>query len=124
MQRLYAPKFTSLLLRIGLAFAFFYAAVASFVSPQDWVGYFPLFMRDIIPGTILLPIFSGIELFLAIWLILGWYVRFSALIAALMLIGIVVVNLSLLSVVFRDVSLAIMALALYTHETTSRTAAR
>lgn len=116
MQWLHSPKLPRLLLRTALAFAFLYASVSSFIAPQDWVGYFPLFMRHIVPGNILLPIFSGIELFLAIWLLVGWYTRYAALLAAVMLAGIVVTNPSQLIVTFRDVSLVIAALALFALE--------
>ncbi len=113
MKFLDRPGLPALLLRVALAFAFLYASVSSFLSPNDWVGYFPAIMRSIVPGTVLLPIFSGIELFVAILLLVGWYTRYVALFAAVMLAGIVVANPALLSVTFRDVSLVIAALALF-----------
>lgn len=109
-------RIVSLILRIGLAFAFIYASLSAFVSPNDWVGYLPQAMRNIVPGTVLLPIFSSLELILAIWLLSGWMIIYAALLAAAMLGGIVVLDPALLPITFRDISLVFMALALYALE--------
>lgn len=99
-------------LRVGLAVVFLYAAISSFVSPNDWIGYLPSFMRNILPATVLLGIFSVIELILAAWLLSGVYVRFAALLAAAMLLGIIMSNFSLLPISFRDIGLFFASLAL------------
>jgi len=105
-------RFMSLFLRIGLAIVFLYAAISSFISPNDWVGYLPGFVRNILPETVVLGIFSVIELSLAAWLLSGVYVRFAALLCVIMLLGIVVSNFSLLPISFRDIGLIFAALAL------------
>lgn len=105
-------KLAPLFLRIGLATVFLFAAVSSFVSPDDWVGYLPSFVKAIVPATVVLAVFSVIELLLAAWLLSGVYVRFAALLAAVMLLGIVVSNFSLLPISFRDIGLIFAALAL------------
>jgi uncharacterized membrane protein (DUF485 family) len=102
----------SFLLRVGLAIVFLYAAVSSFISPNDWIGYLPSFLRNILPTTIVLGIFSILELILAAWLLSGVYVRFAGLLAAAMLLGIVLSNFSLLPISFRDIGLFFAALAL------------
>jgi uncharacterized membrane protein YphA (DoxX/SURF4 family) len=107
---------TTWLLRAGLALVFLYASINSFLSPQDWVGYFPQFMRDVVPVSILLPVFSVYELALAAWLLSGIYVKYAALLAAATLAGIVVSNFSLLPISFRDMALMLAALALYFDE--------
>lgn len=109
-------RIVSLILRIGLAFAFFYASLAAFVSPNDWVGYLPQVIRNIVPGTTILPIFSSLELILAVWLLSSWRLTYAALAAAAMLGGIVILDPALLSITFRDVSLVFMAIALYALE--------
>src|SRR6266567_8842562 len=98
------------LLRAGLTLVFLYASVNSFLSPQDWVGYFPQFIRDIVPTSILLPIFSVYELGLAAWLLSGLYAKYAALLAAATLAGIVVSNFALLSISFRDIALMLAAI--------------
>src|SRR5262245_19172312 len=82
-------RFSPLLLRIGLAIVFVYAAVASTLSPDDWVGFLPKFMTALIPGETLLKVFSVFELILAAWLLSGVYVRYAALLCAATLAGIV-----------------------------------
>ncbi|HEX6462202.1 MAG TPA: DoxX family membrane protein [Candidatus Saccharimonadales bacterium] len=106
------PQLPSLLIRIGLAIIFTYAAVASFVSPREWIGFLPQPLTAIFPAEILLQIFSVVELLLAAWLLSGVYVRFAALFAAFMLAGIVVSNFQLFSISFRDIALIFAALAL------------
>ena len=107
---------TSLLLRIALAFVFVYAAVSSFVSPNDWIGYMPKFMRGIVPDGLLLGGFSVFEIALSLWLLSGLYAKYAALLAAAMLAGIVALNPVLLPITFRDIGLLIAALALFTEE--------
>jgi uncharacterized membrane protein YphA (DoxX/SURF4 family) len=106
----------SLILRIALAFVFLYAALSSFVSPNDWIGYMPKFMRGTVPDQVLLGGFSLFEIALSAWLLSGLYVKYAALLAAAMLIGIVILNPVLLPITFRDVGLFIAALALYAEE--------
>lgn len=103
----------SLILRIALAFVFLYASVSSFISPNDWIGYMPRFMRGIVPDQLLLGGFSVAEIGLSAWLLSGLYVKYAALLAAAMLGGIVVLNPALLPITFRDVGLFIAALALF-----------
>ncbi len=106
----------SLLLRLGLSIMFLYAAVSAFLTPDEWVGYLPQFMRDIVPAEVLLPVFSIVELILAAWLLSGLYVTYAALLAAAMLAGIVVFNFQLFAISFRDIGLFFAALALYFEE--------
>lgn len=103
-----APVF----LRVGLATVFLYAAISSFLNPNEWVGYLPSFVRDVLPVTVVLGVFSVMELIVAAWLLSGVYVRFAALVCVAMLLGIVVSNFSLLPISFRDIGLILAALAL------------
>lgn len=105
-------KLASLLLRLGLAGAFAYVAAASFYDPFSWIGFFPPFLREIIPAQILLTVFSVYEIILALWLLLGRKLFYAALLSAATLIGIVVFNLGAMDILFRDVALALAALAL------------
>lgn len=104
-------KLAQLLLRLGLAFIFLYAVVSATLSPLNWIGYFPPWAR-IFPEDLLLKLFSAGELGLALWLLSGWKLFYSAAGAALLLAAITLSNLSLLDVTFRDVGLVAAALAL------------
>lgn len=101
-----------LLLRLGVAFAFVYPAVSAFFNPLAWVGYFPAFVVDIIPVGIALLIFGVIEIVIAVWILFGKNIFIPSIVATIFLIAIVVVNWSQMDVVFRDIPIALMSLAL------------
>lgn len=103
----------SLILRIALASVFLYAAISSFISPNDWIGYMPSFMRGIVPDSLLLGGFSMLEIVLSLWLLSGRNMIDASLVSAALLGGIVVLNPALLPITFRDIGLFIAALALY-----------
>lgn len=102
----------ALLLRIGLAIIFLYAAVGSLTNPQEWIGFLPGILRDMFPADLLLKVFSGYEALLVAWLLSGVYVRFAAILCAATLGGIVVSNFQLFEITFRDIALIFAALAL------------
>jgi hypothetical protein len=45
-------KAASLLLRIGLAFVFIYAAIASLETPKEWLGFIPQFSTKFIAADL------------------------------------------------------------------------
>jgi uncharacterized membrane protein YphA (DoxX/SURF4 family) len=105
-------KIASLLLRIGLAIVFLYAAVASFLEPGTWIAFLPSFLTNIIPAGPLLTIFSIYEIIVAVWLMSGRKIFYAAAIASLTIVGIISSNLSFLDIVFRDFAILFAALAL------------
>lgn len=94
--------------RFSLSFAFLYASIASFVDPNAWIGWLPSFLQQ--PS--ILTAFGIAEILLALWLLSGKHTFWAALVSAGMLGGIVVFNIPSMLIVFRDVSLALAALAL------------
>src|SRR5579863_2998872 len=106
------------LLRCAIASVFAYAAIASFITPDNWIGYFPLFLRHIIPQSLLLTGFSVYELTLAVWLLTGKFTFFAAILAAVTLSGIIIFNIDQLDIVFRDftIILAALSLAVFTYK--------
>ncbi len=102
-----------LLLRVGVAFAFLYPPFAAIADPVSWISYFPDFVRAIpIDSLLLLHGFGAIEVLLALWVLSGWKIRIPATIMTVMLLGIVVFNWASIDVLFRDISLVTMTLAL------------
>ena len=98
-----------LLLRIGVAFSFLYPPIAAFFDPDSWMGYFPVF----VPASLtLLHVFGAIEIALALWILFGKRIWIPSALAAFMLLAIVAFNLTQFDVLFRDVSIAAVALAL------------
>ncbi len=100
------------ILRWGLAFVFFYAALASLLHPEAWEGYLPGFLTGAIPARLLLSIFAIYELILAGWLFFGRKLVWAAGLAALTFVATTFLNLSILDITFRDIGLAMAALAL------------
>lgn len=107
------PAVAAALLRYGLAIVFLYAAFSSLQHPLEWVGFLPSFMSKIAPLKTLAYVFAVYELVLTVWLVVGVYLRYAALICALTLAAIVAMNPSQLITTFRDIGLACMAMALF-----------
>jgi len=99
-------------LRLGVAFAFLFPPINAVFDPYSWVGYFPSFIRDLSPGLGFLHAFGIIEVAIGLWILSGRKVFVPSVIAAAMLLLIVIFNLNDFQVLFRDVSIALMALAL------------
>ena len=100
-------------LRIGLAFALLYPPFAALGDPVSWAAYFPAFIRDLpIDTTLLLHAFGVFEVVLALWILSGWRIRVPATLSAILLLGIVAFNPADFEVLFRDLSIAAIAIAL------------
>ncbi len=105
-------RLISFLLRIGIAIAFLYAAVAAFLDPFSWIGFLPIWIEDIIPRSVVLSIFSTFEILLSLWLLSGKVVFRSAVLSSATLGAIILFNIQSLDIVFRDVPILFAALAL------------
>ncbi|HWP61592.1 MAG TPA: hypothetical protein VN495_03240 [Candidatus Paceibacterota bacterium] len=113
MKRDYA----NLVLRAGLAFAFLYPPLNALSDPNSWLGYFPHVVRAAaesagIPDLLLLHGFGVVEIVIALWLLSGWRIFWPSCVALLMLAGIVFFDFADLQILFRDISIAAIALAL------------
>ena len=100
------------LLRIGVAFAFIYPAVRALFNPFAWVGYFPMFVGDMISLGVALYIIGAIEIIIALWILFGKNIFIPSSIATVFLLVIVVFNWSQIDVLFRDIPIAAMSLIL------------
>ena len=105
-------KRATLILRLGLAAVFGYAAASSLVSPADWIGYLPHFAAAIVPVPVLLKLFTAYELLLALWLLSGKYLRWAGILSALTMLGIIASDVKLFAITFRDIAIATGAVAL------------
>ncbi len=101
-----------LLLKLGLAFCFLYAGIATLVRPEDWIGFYPPLLRSYIPAGILVSGFSLYQLGLSIGLIVKKYTFPAAVLASLTLLGIIFSNFGQMDLIFRDISILFAALAL------------
>lgn len=108
-----SPNFASLVLRLGLAFVFAYAAIDAFRNPDVWTPYLPSFVTSRFNAKTVLDIFSVLQLALVAWLLIGRYLKFAAVFAVLLLGGIVVSNPHSFLITFRDVGLIAASAALF-----------
>lgn len=106
------PKLASLVLRIGIAFTFFYAAISALVVPDAWIGYYPEWIKNLFPASFLLLSHSILELALGFWLLSGRGTFYAATVSALWLLGIILGTFGLFLVTFRDVAIFSAAVAL------------
>lgn len=107
-------RIVDLILRIGLAFAFLYPPLDAVADPNTWLGYFPPFLHGYVPDMALLHGFGLVEVVIALWLLSGWRIFWPALLAFVMLLAIVVFDSAGggFQILFRDLSIATIALAL------------
>jgi uncharacterized membrane protein YphA (DoxX/SURF4 family) len=104
-EKTYNPAAASLIIRIGLAAVFAYAAIDAFREPNAWISYIPHFVGSEANAKFALYAASFIQLVVAGFLLANLYVRYVALIAILMLAGIMLTNLSTILITFRDIGL-------------------
>ncbi len=107
-----AERFANLALRIGVAFAFLYPPVNALSDPYAWIGYFPPFLKGYVSDDVLLHAFGAVEVVIAVWILSGWRIFWPSVAATGMLLGIVVFNPTNFQVLFRDVTIAAIPLAL------------
>jgi hypothetical protein len=101
-------KLASLILRIGIAFSFTYAAVSSFINPTAWIGFLP----RLIQLPIILTTFSIIQLILSLFLILDKKTYYVSIISSLLFTGMIIFNLGALDIIFRDITILLASIAL------------
>ena len=102
----------SFILRVALAVPFLFAAIDAALQPEAWIGFMPLFLRNVLPEIVLLGAFSLHQAGLTFWLLSGWKTKEAAVFATLTLLAITAVNITVLEIVFRDIGLLLAAVAL------------
>ena len=102
----------SFLLRSGLAIAFLYAGISSFLNPTNWIGFVPNFIELIIPKEIFLIIFSAYEILLGAGLLFDYKTFTLSILSSATLFLILFGNIMNLEILFRDIAILFMALAL------------
>jgi hypothetical protein len=105
-------KAVNILLRLSIASVFLYAAIAATLQPQNWIWYFPQFVRDIVPQQLLLGGFALYQVTLSLWILSGKRTFYAAALASLTFLGIIVTNLNIIDVLFRDFAIFFASLAL------------
>jgi len=107
-------KTTEQLLRIGVAIAFIYPAVSALFTPLAWMGYLPGFTLDLVGdhGELLLHTFGTFEVIIGLWVLFGKNIFIPSAVATAVLVIIIVMHANQMDVIFRDIPIALMSLAL------------
>ena len=102
-----------LIVRLGVAFAFIYPPVSAWFTPLSWVGYLPEFVHVLsIDEFVLLHIIGFVEIIVGLWILTGRHIFVPSVAASIFLITLVLFNINQLEVLFRDISILAMTLAL------------
>lgn len=105
-------KSDTILIRIGLAFVYSYAAITMLLKPQSYLHYLPDLTYLNINPEIILILFAIYELFLSVWLLSGKGLFYSSLFSAITIFAITFVNYLEFDTLFRNVSIFFSALYL------------
>lgn len=107
-------RLSEILLRASVAVAFMYPAVDAFFNPASWIGFFPAWMLGVLPFSdeILLHLFGASEIIIALWLLFARHIFIPSMLASIYLVGIIAFNWRFIDLLFRDVSILGMTIAL------------
>src|SRR5260221_12457966 len=95
----------SIILRLGLAFVFFFAAATSLLDPQSYYKFIPSIVTQVVPGTVFLMAYGIFEIALGLWLLSGKGSFYSGMLAALLLFTLTFFNLQEINIFFKMVAL-------------------
>lgn len=109
-------RFSPIVLRLGLTALFLWFGISQLIAPNDWVAWVPQWVPDFthMDAKMIVLLNGGFEVIFGILMLLGFFVRWAALILGLHLLSIAF-ELGYGDIAARDVALAIccFALALY-----------
>ncbi len=99
-------EIVEILLRVGVAIAFIYPAVEASFYPDAWIGFFPLWMRDLpLDDKLMLHLFGASEIFIALWILIGKKIFIPSILASGYLMLIIVLNWKFMDLLFRDIAI-------------------
>ncbi|OHA24535.1 MAG: hypothetical protein A3B11_00020 [Candidatus Taylorbacteria bacterium RIFCSPLOWO2_01_FULL_44_26] len=106
-----------ILARLAIAFSFVYVGWSMFTSPDLWIGYTPEFIEKAFKAwgwtnDLVMKGEAIIHIVLGLWILSGKNIFLPSLLATLFLASIVFFNQTQFPILFRDVSLALVALGL------------
>jgi len=104
--------YSYIFLRLGLGLVFLWIGVDMFRSPDAWIGFLPQNIPFGFSTESSLQLIALFDVALGLLLLTGSFIKIVALVAALHLIGIIVVN-GIDGVIIRDVGLLGASLSLF-----------
>lgn len=111
-----SDQLSSLMLRLGLAYVFLYAGIDAIIHPQVWIDFLPPIAFEYAPMKLVLDMFSISQILIALALLWRKTSFYGAAVSAVTLAGItissLVMDLSSILIVFRDIGLFFAAAGL------------
>ena len=99
----------TLFMRFGLALIFLWFGIDKFIHVQNWIGWVPEWMASFIPVSLFTFMYfqGAIEMLVGALLLVGYKTRFAALLAMLILLGVVLstIGTGQAEVMLRDIGL-------------------
>ncbi|MDP3918729.1 MAG: DoxX family membrane protein [Nanoarchaeota archaeon] len=105
-------KLQSFLLRIGLASVFLFAGIDTLTNPNNWLGFIPVWFRSLSLTLPFIYLFSIFQIILSIWLISNKKPYSAATASTITISAIIIFNIHLLNLIFRDIAILFMSIAL------------
>jgi len=109
-----AKKWAKFFLRGGLAFVFIWVGLKSWLEPDNWLGFVPLWLENALPiGLVFfLKIHAVFNLALGLWLLAGRWLVVASAIASLYIIAVLIAT-GINDITFRDIGLLGATAALF-----------
>lgn len=104
-----------LLLRLAIAFVFLSFGIWELIDPQYWVGFIPGWTMVLGPAVTIAMLHGAVLVLVGLAVLLGLWLRWSALLASLMLLEIclgLLLSSGFSDLLVRDVGLLLVAVAL------------
>jgi hypothetical protein len=108
-----SKKWAKIFLRVGLAFVFVWVGLKSWLEPDSWIGFVPLWLENALPISLalFLKIHAVFNLVLGFWLLSGRWLIVVAAIASFYILT-VLVAAGINDITFRDIGLLGASVAL------------
>ncbi len=101
-----------LVLRLGLGLVLIYAGIGMFANPENWAGYVPQWLGEIVAPETFLTVHGVFELILGVLIITGFFLPLASFLLFLDM-GSILIFYGVDDVTFRDFGLLMSALALF-----------
>ena len=101
-------------IRLGLGVVFGWFGVDKFIHPEAWFKWVPAWVSGIapVPPNMMMYAQGGLEVLIALFLVLGLFTRVIAVIASVLLAGIILSSGGIHDITIRDLGLFSAALSL------------
>ncbi len=106
------PEHAQIVLRLSLAALFLWFGINQLYAPQAWIGFVPSFAAIFLSAKLLVILNGSMEIILGLMLLCGIYVRFSALILSLHLLGIALA-MGYNPLTIRDIALSLATFSVF-----------